>query len=404
MHDELVNLSRLNLDLSDEQNLLLGQVDRVCRQLRPSEETAYTNHKFNNQVPALFGKAHLLGLPISPKYGDGQGVDASTYAMALERIGEEGTGVRTFFSGHVSLGQLAIQRWGTEQQKAAYLVPASKGDKVFAFGLTEPEAGSDPSALRTSFTENGGRYVINGQKTWISNGSIADAVVVFAYPKGRAEGMCAFIVDKKSEGFSAAPIRNKMGLFSSDTATIHLDGCLVPKGNMLGPTGKGLSVAYSALMNGRISVAAGCVGVARDCLREAVRYSKMRIQHKKLIGKHQLVQRHIGVMATNLDAAHMLVLQASYLKQKYDEGPNNEELRDIADATIAKAKYFAARTAFDTADRALQVFGANGYSMENRPARHLVDTRACRIYEGTEEILEQKIAISVLGKGFEAYS
>jgi alkylation response protein AidB-like acyl-CoA dehydrogenase len=396
-------MSELNFELSDEQNLLLEQVDRTCKELRPVEDQHYLEHRFNPQVGEKFGAARLLGLPISAQYGAGQGVDMVTYALALERIGREGTGVRTFFSAHTSLGMLTVQKWGDEEQKERYLVPATKGENIFAFGLTEPGAGSDPASLRTEFEDKGGKFVISGQKTWISNGSIADTVIVFAYPKGRAEGMCAFLVGNESDGFLAKPIENKMGLFSSDTASIFLDGCTVDRSALLGPSGKGISVAYSALMSGRLSVAAGCVGVIKDCLDEAVRYSGIRVQHGKAIGKHQLVQRHIGIMAVNLEAARWLTIYAASLRQRHEEEPLNRSKRDAADAAIAKAKYFAANASFDAANRAVQVFGANGYSLENRPARHLVDTRVCRIYEGTDEILEQKIAVSVLGKDFEAY-
>ncbi len=403
MPEEFSYLSGFNLELTDEQELILQQVDRVCRELRPAEDRAYLDRRFNDQVKKLFARAHLLGLPISKKYGDGQGTDIITYALALERIGREGTGVRTFFSGHISLGLLTVQRWGTDDQKGRYLPAGSRGEKVFAFGLTEPGAGSEPTSLTTQFREKDGGFVLVGQKMWISNGSIADAVIVFAYPAGSREGMCAFIVDRDSEGFSAKPIENKMGLYSSDTGTIYLDDCFVPKENLLGPRGKGLSVAYSALMNGRLSVAAGCVGVIQDCLDEAVRYAKVRVQHGKPIGKHQLVQRHIGIMATNLEAARWLTLRAAYLKQRYEE-KESTETRDEADVAIAKAKYLSSKMSFDAANRAVQVFGANGYSLENRPARHLIDTRVCKIYEGTDEILEQKVAVSVLGKDFEAYS
>jgi alkylation response protein AidB-like acyl-CoA dehydrogenase len=156
-------------------------------------------------------------------------------------------------------------------------------------------------------------------------------------------------------------------------------------------------------MSGRLSVAAGCVGVIRDCLDEAVRYSGVRVQHGKLIGKHQLVQRHLGIMAVNLEAARLLTLNAAVLRQEHQDRPGDLAVRASADAAIAKAKYFAANASFDAANRAVQVFGANGYSLENRPGRHLVDTRVCKIYEGTDEILEQKIAVSVLGRDFEAY-
>ncbi|HYB76025.1 MAG TPA: acyl-CoA dehydrogenase family protein, partial [Nitrososphaerales archaeon] len=158
------------------------------------------------------------------------------------------------------------------------------------------------------------------------------------------------------------------------------------------------------LMNGRLSVAAGCVGVIQHCLDESVKYSGVRYQHGKLIGKHQLIQRHIGIISTNLQAAKLLVLEAAYIKQKFEENPSNVELREGADLAIARAKYFAANASFDAANRAVQIFGANGYSLENRPARHLADTRVTMIYEGANEILEQKVALGSLGKGFVAYS
>jgi alkylation response protein AidB-like acyl-CoA dehydrogenase len=394
----------MNFEVSEEQALILEQVDRACKQVRPIEDRCYLERRHNDQVRQIFGKAHLLGLPVSRKYGDGQGADMVTYALAIERVGREGTGVRTFFSVHIALCQLTVQRWGSEEQKRRILTPATKGDRLLAFGLTEPSAGSDPASLTTSFEENGGRFILSGQKMWISNGSIADSVLVFAYPKGKRDGMCGFIVDRDTPGFSAKPIEHKLGLPTADTATIYLDKVEVPKENLLGPPGKGLSVAYSGLMSGRLSVAAGCVGVIQDCLDEALRYSETRTQFGKKIGKHQLVQRHIGIMSTNLEAAKWLLLRAASLKQKYEERPNELKLRQVADMAIVKAKYFAANASFDAANRAVQVFGANGYSLENRPARHLADTRVTMIYEGTNEILEQKIATGSLGKDYVAYS
>src|SRR5713226_8125510 len=402
--DDFLSLSKMNFEFSEEQSLVLDQVDRACKGIRPIEDKCYLQHRFNDRVGPAFGQAHLLGLPISKSFGDGQGADNVTYALAIERIGREGTGVRTFVSAHVSLGELTVQKWGSEEQKGRYLPRTTKGEKVMAFGLTEPAAGSDPASLKTSFEESGGKFILSGQKTWISNGSIADLVIIFAYPRGKSDGMCAFLVERGNAGFSAKPIENKMGLPTSDTGTIYLERCEVPKENILGPRGKGLSVALSALMNGRLSVAAGCVGVMQDCLDEAVRYAGVRFQHGKLIGKHQLVQRHIGLISTNLEAARLLLLNAAFIKQKYEQDPTNSELREATDLAITKAKYFSANASFDAANRTVQVFGANGYSLENRPARHLVDTRVTMIYEGANEIMEQKIALGSLGKGFEAYS
>ncbi len=397
------DLSQMNFDISDEQKLVLDEVDRACRELRPFEDEAYLAGKFNQHLIPIFKKAQLLGLPISRQYGEGQGADVLTYALALERIGQEGTGVRTFLSGHVSLGQITIQKWGNEDQKKRYLPPATKGEKIMCFGLTEPTAGSDPASLRASFEEKGNYFLLNGNKAWISNGSIADVAVVFAYPKSKPEGMCAFIVEKGFEGYSSQQQKHKLGMPTSDTGSIFLDNCKVPKENMLGPQGKGLGIAYSGLMSGRLSVAAGCLGVIEDCINEAVNYARQRVQHGKQIGKHQLVQRHIGIMATNVEAAKNLVYKAALLKQKSDEQPENKDLREHADIMIAKAKYFASNVSYDAADRTVQIFGSSGYSFETRAPRHLVDTRVCRIYEGTDEIMVQRIAVGLLGPDFEAY-
>jgi alkylation response protein AidB-like acyl-CoA dehydrogenase len=402
--DEFMNLSKMNFDISEEQTMILQQVDRACREFRPIEDKCYLEHKINDQVIPFFSKAHLLGLPVSRKYGDGQGADMMTYALAIERIGREGTGLRTFFSVHMALCQMTIQHWGTEDQKARFLPPATRGESVLGFGLTEPSAGSDPAALTTSFEEKGGKYYVTGQKMWISLGSTASYILLFAYPKGKREGMCGFMVDTRKPGFKAELIPHKLGLPTADTSTLYLDKVEVPKEDMIGPAGKGMSVALSGLMNGRLSVAAGCVGVIQDCLDEAVRYAGVRFQHGKLIGKHQLIQRHIGLMSMNLDAAKLLLLKAAFVKQKYEENPTNKELRDATDLAVTKAKYFAANASFDAANRAVQIFGANGYSLENRPARHLADSRVTMIYEGANEILEQKMALGSLGSDFEAYS
>ena len=393
----------MNFDVSDEQRLVLDEVDRACRELRPFEDEAYLAGRFNEHLAPIFKKAQLLGLPISRRYGEGQGADVLTYALALERIGREGTGVRTFLSGHVSLGQVTIQKWASEEQKQQYLPPATKGEKVMCFGLTEPTAGSDPTSLRTTFEDKGSYYVLNGSKAWISNGSIADVAVVFAYPKGKRDGICAFIVEKGFEGYSSQQQKHKLGMPTSDTGSIFLDNCRVPKENLMGPLGKGLSIAYSGLMSGGLSVAAGCLGVIEDCIEEAVEYAKQRVQHGKQIGKHQLVQRHIGDMSTSLEAAKNLVYKAALLKQRSDSSPEDRELRDEADVMIAKAKYFASNASFEAADRTVQILGSSGYSFETRAPRHLVDTRVCRIYEGTDEIMVQKIAVSLLGSDYEAY-
>jgi alkylation response protein AidB-like acyl-CoA dehydrogenase len=399
-----MNLSKMNFDISEEQAMILEQVDRACKEFRPVEDKCYLDRRINDQVKPFFAKAHLLGLPVSRKYGDGQGADMVTYALTVERIGREGTGLRTFFSVHTALGQMTIQRWGTEEQKARFLPPATRGDSIFAFGQTEPGAGRDPEALTTYFEEKGGKYYLTGQKMLTPLGSTATHILVFACPKGKREGMCSFVMDTSTPGFKAEIAPHRLGLPTVDISTVYLDKAEVSKDDLLGPPGKGMSIALSGLTDGRLSAAAGCVGVMQDCLDEAVMYAGVRVQHGKLIGKHQLIQRHIAMMSMNLDAAKLLLLKAALTRQEYEENPGSTELREATGVAVMKAKYFATNAAFDASNRAVQVFGANGYSLENRPARHLADSRMTTIYEGANEILERNMALGSSGEGSEASS
>lgn len=380
---------------------MLRDVDEFCKELRPIEEVCYVEHTFNEQLVPLCRKYNLLGIPVREEYG-GRGADSVTYARALDRIGMEGTGVRTFFSGHTSIGQVPIQMWGNESQRERYLPASTKGEKILAFGLTEPEAGSNPLEMKMTYEERGGDYVLNGVKYLISNAGIAHAIVTFAYPKvgGR---ISAFIVDTDKEGILRQDLTTKLGMPTSNTALFELHDYPVPKENLLGKEGDGFKIAMSTLMSGRLSVAAGCLGVIADCLKEVVRYSKERSQHGKPIAKHQLVQEHIAMIKTELDAARSLVYKSAHAKNAYDTDPTNTKIRDRADLLIAEGKFYASNAAWDAADRAVQVFGGRGFSYLFRPGRHLMDVRVCRLYEGTDEIMKLKIASAVLGKEYEAY-
>jgi alkylation response protein AidB-like acyl-CoA dehydrogenase len=388
---------------SDDRKQLLQDVDEFCRELRPSEELCYVEHRLNDQLLPLARKYNLMGMPVAKEYG-GRGADAVTYAEALMRIGREGAGVRTFFSGHTSIGQFPIQFWGDDAQRRTILPPSARGEVILAFGLTEPDAGSNPRELQTAYERQGDQYVLNGVKYLISNGSIAHVAVTFAYPKGRRDGMSAFLVDMGGKGLSREMLTSKLGLKTSDTSMYEFTNYRVPLDALLGREGDGLKIAMHTLMSGRLSVAAGQVGVIEDCLEEAVQYSKSRFQHGKLIARHQLVQDHIAFIQMALETSRCIVLEAARAKEAHHADPKNKDLLGRADLIIAEAKVYVSRAAWDAADRAVQIFGGRGYSELYRPGRHLQDARVCRIYEGTEEILKLKIAAAVLGKEFEAYT
>jgi alkylation response protein AidB-like acyl-CoA dehydrogenase len=386
-----------------DQQRLLADVEAFCQEIRPIEELCYVEHRFNDQVIPLARKYNLLGMPVPVEYG-GRGADTVTYARALARINREGTGVRTFFSGHTSIGEYPILTWGNEEQKRRYLPAACRGETILAFGLTEPEAGSNPLEMQMTYERRGDRFLLNGVKYLISNGGIAHAIVTFAYPQGRTGRLSAFIVDTGGPGFASEDLTAKMGMPTANTAMFELTNYEVPASNLLGEEGNGFRIAMGTLVSGRISVAAGCLGVIEDCLAEAVHYAKERSQHGKPIGKHQLVQDHIAAIEQHRFATEAVVMRAAQAKDASHADPGNAELRSRAEMAAAQAKLFAASAAWDAADRAVQIFGGRGWSTLYRPGRHLQDVRVCRIYEGTDEILKLKVAAAVLGgKEFEAY-
>ncbi len=405
-----------------ERDRLLQDVEAFCQELRPIEELCYVEHRFNDQVLPLARKHDLLGMPVPTTLG-GRGADAATYARALARIGREGTGVRTFFSGHTSIGQAPILSWGNDEQKRRYLPPSCRGEKVLAFGLTEPEAGSNPLEMQMTYERRGNHFILNGVKYLISNGGIADAIITFAYPKdvdahglqpSTAHGsqpvgaksrrrVSAFIVDTRGPGFTSEDLLSKVGMPTANTAMFELSDYAVPVENLLGDEGNGFRIAMWTLVTGRLSVAAGCLGVIEDCLIEAVNYAKERRQHGKEIARHQLVQEHIAAIEMDRATTEALVLRAAEAKDAADADPADLRQKARADLLAAQAKLHAAQAGWDAADRAVQVFGGRGFSELYRPGRHLQDVRVCRIYEGTDEILKLKVAAAVLGREWEAF-
>ena len=421
------NFSQMAFNISTQQESFLKQVDNTCKIIRSYEEECYLQEKFNDKVISEFAKIGMLGCPISREYG-GLGYDILSYVLAIERIGQEGSSMRTFFSAHTSLAQMTLQSWATEEQKKEYLPKTTTGDSIMAFALTEPGAGSDPSSMTTKFESTGrDHYILNGKKHWVGNGTFADIILVFAKGVNTNNNdsgkVSAFIVDTNScPGLRVQEMKNKLGLLTVKNAEIYFENCIVSKKNLLGPKGKGLSVAYSGLIDGRLSVAAGALGVMQDCLEESITYSKRREQHGSVLAKKQLIQEHIAIMAVNIESSKWLIYRAAIASQKLHDyvehfkaieddwlsklNKTNKQyssLRQEADRLAAIAKFHATNAAFDTSNRAVQIYGASGYRKTTRVARHFLDSRAITIYEGTNEILELKIASMMLGKGYTAY-
>lgn len=384
---------------------IFADVNAFCEELRPEEELCYVERRYNESLIPLAKKHNILGLIVPEKLG-GRGADALTYSRALARFGREGTGVRTFFSGHTSIGEYPVLRFGTNEQKHRYLPRACRGECIMAFGLTEPDAGSNPLEMTSTYRREGDHFLLTGVKYLISNGGIANAVIVFAYPEdviGADRRISAFIVDTAGETFMAEDLHSKPGMYTINTGMFQMDSHPVPLNNLLGDEGNGFRIAMATLVSGRLSVAAGCLGVIEDCLAESLRWCQERSQHGKLIGKHQLVQRHIAEIEMARATSDALVERAAIAKQASDENPDDKEIYARADYLVAQAKYHASNASWQAADHAVQIFGGRGWSELYRVGRHLQDTRVCRIYEGTDEIMQLKIASALLGKEFAAF-
>ncbi|MCL5007602.1 MAG: acyl-CoA dehydrogenase family protein [Candidatus Marsarchaeota archaeon] len=390
-------------DFSKEELKVLEDADKAADELSESEFEHYIKREVNPDHARVLSKYNVLGVPISEKYG-GRGCNPLISVLVKERLGQLGMGLSSFVNVQMFLGEMMLERWGTEAQKSKYLADAVGGKKIIAYGLTEPEAGSDPSAMQTTYEKKGNKYILNGSKYLITNGSIADIIIIFARAKDNPKEHSAFIVDTKSPGFSISMrMEEKIGLFTSDTAMPELENVEVGEDDVFGGIGMGMHVAYSGLMNGRTGVASASVGVIDACLSAVVERASERVQHGKEIGKHQLIQNHIAEIRQNLEMARWPVYFAAIRKADYEKDPTNKDLIEELDFRISLAKKIASRLAFESADRAVQVFGGFGYSILSPVGRLFCDSRVARIYEGTDEIQTLKIAEGVLGKDFAAF-
>lgn len=379
----------MNFDLTEEHRLIRETVHRFAEQeIVPVASDIDRAGQFPHELVQRMSTLGLLGGPIPKEYG-GSGLDFISHAILTEEVGKADSSLRTTISVQVSLVELSILRWGTEEQKQRYLPKLCTGHLLGCFGLTEPNAGSDPAGMETTATRRENQWLLNGTKTWISNATVADVALVFAQTdkaKGY-HGIAAFLIDKETPGFSTRPITGKLGLRSSDTGELLFENCIVADDSLLAAAGEGFKVAMSALDNGRYSVAAGSVGIIQGCLDACTQYATTRQQFGKPIGSFQLVQDMIAKMAVDLDAARLLVYRVGHLK--------NQGLPHTVESSIAK--YFASEAAVRAASDAVQIFGAYGYSEESVVARYYRDAKVATIYEGTSQIQKLLIGSHVLG-------
>ncbi|HEY9778506.1 MAG TPA: acyl-CoA dehydrogenase family protein [Planktothrix sp.] len=358
------------------------------REIAPKAALNDRECKFDWDIAKKIFAEGFLGCPIPEKYG-GLGMDYIAYGLMTEEVNRVCSSTRTLFSVQTSLVALTILRWGTEEQKQALLPKLCNGEYIGCYGLTEPEAGSDAANQQTRAVKDGKDYILSGQKTWISCGSIATHALVFATVDSSLghKGITCFIVDTKSKGFSAAPIKGKLGLRASDTSSLFLDEVRVPASNVLGQVGQGFQVAMSALDNGRFSVAAGAVGLVQGCIDACTKYAMQRHTFGKPIGEHQQVQAMIADMVVDVEAGRLLYLRAAHLK--------NKGVRNTLETSLAKL--FCGEAANRAGHNAVQIFGGYGFSDEYPVERYFRDAKVLNIYEGTREIQRLIIAQDALG-------
>lgn len=379
----------MNFELTEEQELLRKTVRNfVDKEIMPYIREWDENHHFETSLLKKLADLGLMGVCIPEAYG-GSGMDYNSLAIVCEELERGDTAFRTAVSVHTGLNSLTLLQWGTEEQKQKYLVPQAKGEKIGAFGLTEPGAGSDVAGIGTTAVKEGDHYILNGQKTWISLCDVADHFIVFAYTdkSKKHHGISAFIVERTMPGFSSKAINGKLGIRAGNTGELFFDNVKVPKENLLGEEGEGFKIAMSALDNGRFTVAAGACGLIMACLEASVKYCHERKTFGREIGKHQLVQQMIAKMEAGYQMSRLLVFRAGELK--------NQGKRNTRETSLAK--WQACDFANEAANDAVQIHGAYGYSSEYPVERYLRNSKAPVIYEGTREIHTIMQAEYVLG-------
>lgn len=378
----------MDFSLNEEQRLIRNTVrqmaqDVIAPRAKEVDETATFPHE-NFEVMADLG---LMGLPFPEEYG-GAGADTVSYALTVEEISAACGSTGLGYAAHVSLACAPIYMFGTEEQKQRYLRPLCTGESIGAFGLTEPHAGSDASSLKTRAVRDGDEWVLDGQKMWITNGAVADFVIVAAVTDADqgARGISNFIVETDTPGFQVGKNEPKMGLKGSITSQLFFEECRVPAENMLGPENEGFVQFMKTLDGGRISIGAMALGLGRAALDAAIAYAQQREAFGSPIADHQAVQFKVADMATQLEAARLLIYQAARLKDRGE--PFTKE--------AAMAKLFASEAAEKSCFEAIQIHGGMGYSREMPVERYYRDNRLTQIGEGTSEIMRLVIAREIL--------
>jgi glutaryl-CoA dehydrogenase (non-decarboxylating) len=383
----------IDFDLTEEQRLLEQTVREWARRdVAPRIHDLDREHRFDRQVFSGMASLGLLGISVPQAYG-GAGMDYISLGLASEELEYVDTSLRVIMSVHAGLNCLSLLTWGSEDQKQRYLVPQAQGKKIAGYGLTEPGAGSDVRALQTVAVKRNDRYVLTGEKSWISLADLADNFLVFAWTdlekkKTRdPSGISAFIVERGYKGFSSGPMKEKWGILAGNTGHFKMEEVEVPAENLLGVPGEGFKIAMFALDQGRFTVAAGATGLVRACLDASVKYAKERRTFGTEIGQHQLVKEMLAQMESDYQASRLLWLRAGWLK--------NRGRRNTRETGLAK--WFATVASERAASDAVQIHGANGYSDEYPVGRFYRNCKGAVIYEGTREIHKLMQADYVLG-------
>jgi glutaryl-CoA dehydrogenase (non-decarboxylating) len=383
----------LDFDLTEEQRLLEGSVrEWAAREVAPKIRELDREHRFDKNILPQMAKLGLLGCSVPAQYG-GAGMDYVSLGLVSEELEYVDTSLRVIMSVHAGLNCLSLLTWGNEDQKQRYLVPQAQGQKIATYGLTEPAAGSDVRGIQSIAVKKGDRYLLTGEKMWISLADVADNFLVFAWSdlekkKQRdPSGLSAFIVERAFKGFASGTLKEKWGILAGNTGFFKMEEVEVPESNLLGQPGEGFKIAMFALDQGRYTVAAGATGLIRACRDASVKYAKQRKAFGSAIAEYQLVKEMIAQMESDYQAARLLWMRAGFLK--------NTGRRNTRETGLAK--WFATVASERAAGDAVQVHGANGYSDEYPVGRFYRNCKGAVIYEGTREIHKIMQADYVLG-------